>query len=272
VHLPESATGHALPTSRDAKTTNSEALAAERVKLVRMTACSEEKAQSKRWRRAVGLAFMWVTLWGCESRYSATPANAPEVAASDASAKSIEELLAAMHPDAGQNDAQAVDTSHAMIVSTCASSTKPCSAAVADAALSNQYFVVFGSGRGVVRSRDQALTDLYEELRNRMEAGERLDVRSGASSASTSSGRREQGQPQTSTASGGQGETVIRCAFRLLGLVDEVGQVTLDIVHGMGDKACLVSLERSRSTEASQCLIQAPERPHRPGGKGGLSF
>ena len=231
--------------------------------------CSPPRTRSEGVR--IGLAFAWVALLGCESRYSSTPANAPEVATSDASAKSIEDLLASMHPDAGPNDAQAaLETSHAMIVSTCASSTKPCSDSVADAAPS-QYFVVFGSGRGVVRSRDQAMTDLYEELRNRIEAGERLDVRSGKASASDASAPREQGQTQPSTAtSAGQGETVTHCALRLLRLVDEVGQMTLDVVHGMGDKTCLVSLERS--IEGSTCLIQAPERPHQPGGRGGLSF
>jgi hypothetical protein len=230
-----------------------------------MTTGQQEKLQP--WRRCVGLAFAWVALCACESRYSPTPANAPEMVASDASSNAVEALLAFMHPDAGHDDAQVLlDVSHAMILSTCTSNPKPCSDSVGDAAPSGQYFVVFGSGRGVVRSRDQALTDLYEELRNRIEAGERLDVRSARSSDTAPSGR-EHGQAQPSMAtSEGKGETASHCALRLLGIADEVGQLTLDVVHGKGDGGCLVTLDVSR------CLIQAPEKPHRPGGKGGFSF
>jgi hypothetical protein len=93
--------------------------------------------------------------------------------ASDASVSSIETLLAPVTPDAGP---VMVDSSHALTVTTCSSSKRPCSAPGADASTAASYLVVFGSGRGEVRSRGQAVTELYEELRNRLTSGERIDV------------------------------------------------------------------------------------------------
>jgi hypothetical protein len=50
------------------------------------------------------------------------------------------------------------------------------SAATIDASNEGNYHVVFGSGRGAIRSRRQAVTELYEELRNRTALGQRLDA------------------------------------------------------------------------------------------------
>jgi hypothetical protein len=57
----------------------------------------------------------------------------------------------------------------------------------------------------------------------------------------------------------------------LLDLVDGVGEVTIDVIHGRST-GCMVSLGRlATDGGAPQCLVREPERP-KGRGKGGLSF
>lgn len=205
-----------------------------------------------------------VGLFGCEQRFSADPPLVPESPAPASSSSAIDALFAPITTDAGP---VTVDSSHAMTITICSSSPQACPASEADASAEAGYLVVFGSGRGAVRSREQAMTDLYQELRNRTTSGERLDAEprtpgdSGAPIAL--------GASATTKVSASSGDPLGRCAVRLLAFVDDVGEVDLNIVHGSGSTGCMVSLRHSATGNgSSECLVQEPERPHRAGRRG----
>jgi hypothetical protein len=215
--------------------------------------------------RRLVLALAIHGLFGCERRaYSDPPPALAESPAS--SANSFEALFGPSPADAG---AAVTDSSHAMTVTLCARSPEACGAPEAGTS-DGSYRVVFGSGRGGIRSRGQAMTDLYEELRNRTSLGQRLDAEPHTVSLPDASGA-PRARSTTKVTPGGS-DPIIQCAFRLLDLVDSAGEVTLDRIHGAGSRGCLVSLGGSVGDGgASQCLIDEPERP-RPRDRGGLSF
>jgi hypothetical protein len=208
------------------------------------------------------LAVALVGLFGCEQRYSSDPPLVPESRAQASSSSYLDALLAPI-PDAGST---VLNSSHAMTVAICSSSPQPCRALEPDASSDASYLVVFGSGRGVVRSREQATTELYQELRNRMAAGERLDVEPRAAGDAGTSVALD--DTWTTKASAGSSDPILQCAVHLFGVVDRVGEVTVDVVHGVGSSGCLVSLGQSAAGGASHCLVQEPERPNRPGRMG----
>lgn len=210
---------------------------------------------------------------GCEQRFSANPPLGPDSFPSGSSSTSLEALFAPS-PDSG---ALAQDNFHAMTVTLC-SSVAACGTSEADASIDLRYRVVFGSGRGEIRSRGQAMADLYEELRNRLSAGERLDAEPHPPGISGTAGPGDAGKStalgggSTPEASAGSGDPIARCAFHLIKLVDDAGEVNLDVVHGTGSNRCMVSVGYSAaSSGASECLLQEPDRP-RPPGRKGFSF
>jgi hypothetical protein len=191
-------------------------------------------------------------LFGCEERFSANPPPiAPESLPPASSSNAVDALLAPTPLDAG---VAAPDSSHALTITLCSSSAQPCPEADAT------YRVVFGSGRGAARSRGQAMADLYKELRDRTASGERLDAETHAPGASRGPAPVGGGSSKASN-----DDPIAQCAFQLLDLVDGVGEVTLDVVHGSGSDGCRVSLGRSADGGASRCLVKDPERPHRLG-------
>jgi hypothetical protein len=105
------------------------------------------------------------------------------------------------------------------------------------------------------------MADLYKELRDRTSSGERLNAQSVAQG---DAGARA-GGGSTKGGGGDSSDPLAQSALHLLDLVDGVGEVTLDVVHGSGSHGCQVSLGRSADGGASRCLVQEPERPHRMG-------
>jgi len=205
----------------------------------------------------------------CEQRFSSNPpALGPEVS----TAPSADERDAS--PQRGAVDAApaAVASSHALAITTCASTPQSCAAPEVDASTDVSYRVVFGSGRGLVRSREQAATDLYKELLDRTTSGERLDAevahaKGPATAAHASSLRSSPGGDV------GKTDPLARCAFFLLDLVDAHGGVSLDVVHWAGVAGCTVSLGAfAGDGGASECLISEPQRAHRQGGAPGFSW
>jgi hypothetical protein len=178
-------------------------------------------------------------LCGCNEEFAADPPpRTPESVASD-SPTSV---------DAGSPPREA---SHAMTVTTAAEGD-------ADA----RYRVVFGSGHGATRSRGQATADLYQELRDRTALGARLEAE--AHTVGDGGARARKSSPEASSSSS---DPLSAAAVRLLDLVDEVGEITIDVVTDTASSRCLVSMRGS----ASECLVQAPEhtQQQRMGGGGG---
>jgi hypothetical protein len=131
------------------------------------------------------------------------------------------------------------------------------------------YRVTSGSGRGSIRSRRQATTDLYQELRDRTAAGNRLDVAPyGPVDAGSPAVRRgDSAIPKTVS-----DESLLLCAVRLLEVVDGLGGLALDVVHTSGLKGCLVSMGTSVGDAGGfQCLINEPERAQTRD-RGGIHF
>jgi hypothetical protein len=206
---------------------------------------------------APAVAIGFVAVLGCEERFSANPPPiAPESLGPASSSTSVDALFATTTLDAG---AVARDTSHALTVTLCSVSSPPCPASEADAS----YRVVFGSGRGAIRSRGQAMADLYKELRDRTASGERLDAEPRA--AGDGGTPIAMGGGSSPKASATNDDPIAQCAFQLLDLVDGVGEVSLDVVHASGAHGCRVSLGRAADGGISRCLVQDPERPRRPG-------
>jgi hypothetical protein len=213
------------------------------------------------------LAVAAVGLFACEERFSSTPPPlTPETLGPAPSSNAIEALLVPSTTDAGPT---ALGSSRALTVTICSSSPQACPASDADADTSaaGTYRVIFGSGRGAIRSRGQAMADLYKELRDRTTSGERLNAQSiapGDAGAPASFGSATRGSADSS-------DPIAQSALHLLDLVDGVGEVTIDVIHGRST-GCMVSLGRlAADGGAPQCLVKEPERP-KGRGKGGLSF
>jgi hypothetical protein len=201
----------------------------------------------------------------CEQRFSATPpVMAPESVAPAAPSGALEALLSPPGVGAGPIE---VEVSRALTITLCSASSVPCPS-LDDAAMEASYRVVYGSGRAEIRSRGQAMADLYKELRDRLASGERLDAvarpprqAGGAFSAGNGAAMKP--------ASADSSDATSQCAFHLLDLVDGVGEVMLEVMPRFSATGCLVSLGRPTSDAGlPHCLITEPERPNRPGRKG----
>ncbi len=197
----------------------------------------------------------------CEQRFSASPPMTPESAAPSASSGALDTLLSPPGFDAGRAE---VEASVALTITLCSASPVPCVSAD-DASTASDYRVVYGSGRAEIRSRGQAMTDLYKELRDRLASGERLDAvprtpRQGGGAFSAGNGS------AMKPASADSSDATSRCAFHLLDLVDGVGEVTVQVVPRFAATGCLVSQGRaSGDAGIPHCLIAEPERPGRRG-------
>lgn len=214
-----------------------------------------------------GLACLATSVFACEQRFSATsPADtlAPALT-SDAG----EAWLTQPVVDAGP---VAVDSSHAMTLTACASNRQACPEPDSDGSVPATYRVVFASGRGVIRSREQAMTDLYRELRDRMTTGERLTIHSAARRDGGAASRPKGG---SAAATSPDNDAFVQSAQRLLEVVDGSGEVTIDVVRGKSF-GCMLLLAPSVPVPdddggASSCLIKEPERPSKRS-PGGISF
>jgi hypothetical protein len=138
---------------------------------------------------------------------------------------------------------------HAMTITVCSASPNPCRASEGDVSVS--YLVVFGSsGRGATRSRGQAAADVFQELRDRTALGARL-VATGRTVG-------DGGVAPTHSTTNASSDPLSTAAVELLDTVDELGEVTIDVVHG--SSRCLVSLQ-SPDDKAPHCLVHDTEHP-----------
>lgn len=122
------------------------------------------------------------------------------------------------------------------------------------------YRVAFGTGIGTLRSREQALADLYREIRDRTGFGTRLvaaghhlekRARDGAPSVEPSAPPRPPSEGQ---------DPVVEAAFDLMETVDAEGRITLDRAHSASN--CKLSLAtRDLDAGPGRCLLKGPPRP-----------
>jgi len=218
--------------------------------------------------RALTLTTLFVTMCACEDHYSSSPPTAPESYPTMSSSSRVAALFAPAGADAGPPAAASpVEVTYALTITNCSSIPTACPTSGADASADGTYWVAYGSGRGVVRSREQAKADLYQELRNRTASGQRLNAQAhapGDAQAPVASNR------ATSKAGTGDSDPLATCAVQLLDAVDQAGEVAISVVHGSRSRGCLISLGGSTDDDgAAQCLMKAPEQPKRQGGRRG---
>ena len=120
------------------------------------------------------------------------------------------------------------------------------------------YRVSFGSGAGALRSRDQAVADLYREIRDRTGLGGHLAAEARHLALSpTDAGSGAGGGPHARTPGS---DPLVDAAFQLIEAVDTEGQVTVDAARGRAD--CKLSLLAAGATDggAGRCVIREPSR------------
>jgi hypothetical protein len=121
------------------------------------------------------------------------------------------------------------------------------------------YKVAFGSGTGALRTRRQAMTDLYREIRERTGWGTQLAVQVHRLDRPSILTKGPSARPSSSEA-----DALAEAAFQLMDAVDREGEVSIDVapVHG----TCKLSLGSTDSEGgADRCLISEPK----PEGRGG---
>jgi len=211
------------------------------------------------------LALSLGVLSACEQRYSGdAPANSPASEPASASSGGLAAVLASAAGDAG---GVALSTSHALVVTSCGWPSGPCAGLEqSDAEGGSTYRVVFGSGRASIRSRGQAMSDLYRELRDKTSAGLRMDVEARAPSTGDAAAP-PVAAPHASR--GTANDPITQSAFAVLDLVDNLGEAYVDDIYVSSADQCVISLGRVTDAGAMQCLVRAPERPaRRPTGTG----
>jgi hypothetical protein len=216
---------------------------------------------------SIALAFSLGVLSACEQRYSGdAPANSPSNEPGPASSAGLAAVLGSVPGDAGR---VALRTEHAMVVTNCGWPSSPCAGLEQTDAEGGTYRVVFGSGRASIRSRGQAMSDLYRELRDKSSAGLRLDIEARAPSVGDAAAP-PIAAPHASR--GTASDPISQSAFAVLDLVDSVGEADVDEVNVSDADQCVISLGRMADGGAMQCLVRAPERAKRGPMGTGLSW
>ncbi len=171
----------------------------------------------------------------------------------NADVRSMEPSEAA--PSNGATDA-ALREVHSMTVTACWRDPARCRSSESTLT-TDLYRVASGSGVGGLRSHEQALTDVYRELRDRTGLGSRLvatphriDAQADAHAPSPPLGG--------STAAPGS-DPLVSAAKELLLVVDTEGQITLDVTHGR--TSCKVSVAGATEDSRKRCLVEGSEHP-----------
>ncbi len=117
---------------------------------------------------------------------------------------------------------------HTMTIAQCARDAQDCARARAGEGTGPAYLVAFGSGVGSTRTREQAMADLYRELRDRTASGAHLVARP------RHLDEPEGGAPwladETEVRRGGpmDNDPLVEAAFELMAVADREGELTVD--------------------------------------------
>jgi hypothetical protein len=150
---------------------------------------------------------------------------------------------------------------HTITITQCTRDRDACQRAGSATAPGAPYRVAFGSGLGTVRMREQAVADLYREIKNRTDLGTHLAAASHhRDRAVPDSGALE--PPVEPRPAAATSDPMVDAAYQLIDAVDAQGEVTLDVAHGRRD--CKLSLT-SDSVDAAprRCLLVGDPRPGR---------
>jgi hypothetical protein len=158
--------------------------------------------------------------------------------------------------DVGDAGAVVDATGHAVLVTSCAIDKRGCLLAQPSSTPDDAtYRVVFGGGAGSIRSRGQAMAELYKEIRDRTGAGGHLsaephhigDPRPGAEAAKAAPRPRKTDDP------------LVEAAFQLMDAVDHDGELTIDSLPMRSANSCRLALGvEAEDGGSSRCLVNAP--------------
>lgn len=161
---------------------------------------------------------------------------------------------------------------HAVTIAQCSREGAECSRAQAMAPPGPAYVVARGTAAGQTRSREQAMADLYRELRDRTAYGSHLvarprhldEVDGGAPTADDSDSK---------VGKSVEGDPLVGAAFELMKLVDREGEITIDGVPSSG--SCKVALAEREMLDASaedRCFLAEERHQSRPSGGRGIRW
>lgn len=151
---------------------------------------------------------------------------------------------------------------HTITVTLCARDREACQRAQSTGTADPTYRVAFGSGVGTLRSREQALADLYRELKSRTGAGTHLAAAPRRLERPLADGSAGPAPPPRPASAGS--DPLVDAAFQLIDAVDTQGAVTLDIAHGRPDCKLSMAGEETDAGARRRCLIVEPNRSGRP--------
>ncbi len=148
---------------------------------------------------------------------------------------------------------------HTLTITLCSRDSRSCRLAQPGDAPLLGYRVSFGGSVGTLRSREQALADLYRELRDRTGFGTRLAAAAHhVEQTLVDAAIVEPGAPARPSTSGQ--DPLVEAAFDIMEAVDTEGRVTVDVAHG--GTTCKVSFAAHDSDAGSgRCLVKGPARP-----------
>jgi hypothetical protein len=146
---------------------------------------------------------------------------------------------------------------HAVLVTSCAIDRNGCLAAQPTSPQSEaSYRVAYGRGGGTIRTRQQAMAELYKEIRDRMDSGAHLvAVPHHLGDPVPTAGGAEASRPRAHKSD----DPVIEAAFQLMDVVDHDGEIAIDALATAGSRSCKLSLGNPESDGGvSRCLVEAP--------------
>jgi hypothetical protein len=231
--------------------------------------CYECLVQQGALRRTILLLSLYLTalvaalgLGACEDRMLladapppslATMPRAPQIEANPAASEGPLSADAASEESA--DSGPPIDESpHIILVTACRIDRRGClRAQPSPPPDTSAYRVVFGGGGGAVRTRGQAMADLYKEIRDRTEAGEHL----AAAPHHVGDPPAEEGQDAPRSRSHTADDPLVEAAFQLMAEVDRDGEITIDSLPRRAPSSCKLALgSLDPDAGASHCLVE----------------
>jgi len=146
------------------------------------------------------------------------------------------------------------DSPHMMLITACWIDRRGClRAQPSPPPAGSTYRVVFGGGTGSLRTRGQAMADLYGAIRDRTQAGEHL----AAAPHHVGDPPADDAQEPVRPRSHGDEDPIVEAAFKLMAEVDRGGELTIDSLPRRAPSSCKLALG-SRDLDAGEpeCLVE----------------